>query len=65
MKRVIKSNQTVQADFVVNSPFSNISIEILPSNKIRIRNGRHIESLNYKSTEDIPETVYEYLKKFV
>ena len=65
MKRMIKSSQTVQADFVASSPFNNLSIEILPSNKIKIHNGRHVESLNCKSKEDIPNTVYEYLKRLV
>ena len=65
MKRMIKSSQSVQADFVVNSPFSNLSIEIMPTNRIKIHNGRHVESLDCKSAKDIPETIYEYLKTLV
>ena len=62
---MIKSSQTIQSDFVVNSPFSNLSIDILSTNKIRIHNGRHVESIDCKSSEDIPEAVYEYLKSLV
>ena len=65
MKRIVHANQSIEADFVVNSPFNNVSIEILPTNRIKIRNGRHIEQLTCKSSDDIPKIVYEYLKQFV
>lgn len=65
MKKIIRSSQSIEADFVVKSPFNNISIEILPTNKIKIQHGRHIEQLTCKSSDDIPETIYNYLKQIV
>ena len=60
MKRCIKSD-TIESDFIVHTKFKDVTIEILPTNKIRVSNGRHIENLPYTSEKEIPEIVYNYL----
>ena len=60
MKRYIKTT-TIESDFVLPNKFDGLTIEVLPTRKILIHNGRHIENLSYSSEEEIPELIYDYL----
>lgn len=60
MKKYVK-NKVMESEYLLPNKFDSLTIEVLPTRKILIHNGRHVENLSYSSEEEIPELIYDYL----